>query len=800
MSLVPDLVFTLRSLRSHWRFSLAVIVILALGIGANTAIYSVVNAVVLSPLPYAAPDELVALPAEHRPNPIGTEVSAANFIDWRRDSESFESLGAYAPTVVNLSSGDTPDRLRTLLITPGGLSALGIDPLMGRLFAPEEEGADSRVAILSHGLWRSHFGGDADILNRSISLNDRSYPVVGVMPPGFYFPDREMQIYLPARIEAWETDRQARWMYALGRLNRGVSIDQAQQEIDGINQDLAVRYPEVNSGWGAQVISLHEHLVGKVRSALVLLLVTVFVVLLTACANIVNLQLARATSRKTEMAVRSALGASTSSLLRQLVLEGMILAAVAGAIGLILAQAGLSVLVAAGPSDLPRLGEVAIDGPVLLFNFGMAALMGIVFSLGPFLSVLKPDLVTDLREGAAATTASGRSLAFRRLLTIAEVVAAVVLTIGAALLLASLVRLQNTDPGFEAANAITIEIVLPASRYPEASDRASFFREVIDRTAELPGVAAVGGISTLPLSGSDATTSYWVADQVPPESDLPEAGLRGVTPGYLKAMGISLLRGRDFSALDDAEAPKAVLVNQAFSDLHWPGGDALGKTVLVSDEQLPHRVIGVVGDIHHKQLDIPTSPEVYVSYDQQTPWNNAYLVVRTTGDAGNLGNQVRRLVQEIDPRQPVSDLETLDHVVAESVSKPKFYSLLLGSFAALAFALAAIGIYSIISYSVAQRQHEIGIRVALGASRRRVLALVVREGAVLAAIGIAVGLAVAWMAAKGLAGFLFEVRPDEPWIFLAVAAALGAVATLASLLPALRASRVSPTIAFRMEG
>ncbi|HEV7508313.1 MAG TPA: ABC transporter permease [Thermoanaerobaculia bacterium] len=799
-----DLFYTFRTLRKSPGFTAIVVLILGLGIGANTAIFSVVNAVILRPLPYRAPERLVMLPAAHRPTDMGAEVSVANFLDWRRESHSFEQLGAFGPLSINLTGGDSPERIEAAQITPAALTTLGTQPLLGRLFLPDEEKSNSRVTILSYGLWKSHFGGDRNAVGKVVRLSGIEYPIVGVMPQQFHFPNNGTQLWVPIRMtESRIKDRQERWMYVIGRLKNGVSLQSAQREMDNLTGALAQQFPSNNKDWGTRLVPLQEHLVGKVRPALLILLTTVLLVLLLACANIANLQLARAATRQTEMAIRSAMGAPTSAVLRQLLFEGLTLAALGGLFGLVLAHWGLRLLIALSPSYIPRLEEVSIDGRVLVFTLGIAILTGVIFGLVPVFSALKPDLVGDLRQGGRGASSGVRHIRFRRLLTVTEVASALVLLIGAGLLLSSLTHLQRVDPGFTTSNVLTMEVVLGRARYSTDAQRATFYRQFTERAAAIPGVQSVGGISNLPLSGSNSSESYVVDGQPPSDPNaLPEAGYSGVTAGYFKTLQIPLLQGREFSAQDTVNSPKAIIVNKTFTDRYWSHESAVGKRVTLmggSGGKETHEVIGVIGDVHHTRLDVPTVPEIYVSTEQHAPWDNMVLVVRSKSNLADLSSRLRAVVASLDPEQPVSNVKTMEVVLAESTSEPKFYAVLLSAFAGLAFILSAMGIYSIISYSVAQRRHEIGIRVALGAQRSSVLTLVVGEGMVLAAIGIAAGLILAWLATHGLSSLLFGVQANDPLVFAAAVLLLSCVAMAASLIPAYRASRVSPMTAFRTQ-
>ncbi len=797
-----DLGYAFRTLRKSPAFAALVIGILALGIGANAAIFSVVNAVVLRPLPYRSPDRLVMLPAAHRPNAMGTEVAPATFLDWRRESRSFAQLGAYGPASVNLTGTGSPERLQGAVITPGALLALGTKPLLGRLFLPEEEGPQTRVVLLGYGLWSSRFGSDPDIVGKVIRLSDIEYPVVGVMPPEFRFPTfgtSDVRLWMPLRVTPERSrDRQSRWLYAVGRLKDGVSLSAAQQEMDGLTRSLSLQYPEFNKDWGVRLVPLRDALVGRVRPALLILMATVLMVLLIACANVANLQLARAAGRSREMAIRCAIGASGREVLRQLITEGLTLALLGGLLGIALSQACLRLLVAWSSRYIPRLEEVGMDGRVLFFAVVVSILTGVLFGLVPARSALRVDLVGGLQEGGRAASSGVAHIRFRRMLTIGELAGAVVLLVGAALLLSSLARLRRVEPGLDPRGVLTMEVVLPPARYPDKAKRSAFFRELVERASRVPGVESAGGAANLPFSGSNSTQGFVIAGRAPAQpGDTPEEAYRTVTPGYFEALRIPLLKGRGFSERDTAEAPGVVVVNTAFARRYWPNQDPVGKRILFAEDLAkPFEVIGVVGDVRHTRLDVPTVPEMYVCYAQDAP-DSMVLAVRSKVDPTALGARLRGEIASLDPEQPVFNLKTMEEVVEESTSEPRFYTTLLGVFAVLALALAVLGVYSIISYSVAQRRHEFAIRVALGARRADVLVLVAREGMALAGIGILAGLAAAWVATRGLASLLFGVRPDEPVIFGATACLLAAVALAASLVPALRASRANPASAFR---
>ena len=765
-----DLRSGLRTLRKNPGFAIVVIGVLGLGIGANTAIFSLIDAVLLRPLPYPAPERLLLLPAQHRPNAMGAEVSLANFLDWRRESRSFEHLGAWAPASFDMTAG-SPERVQGARITPAGLQALGMKPLLGRLFLPDEEGPESRVALLSYGFWRSRFGGDPRVIGTVVRLSGFEFPVVGVMPPEFQFPAADVQIWTPLRMtERRVQDRQSRYLYAVGRLKTGVSLRSAQAEMDAVTAALASEHPDQNRDWGVRLVPLRESLTGGTRPVLLILLATVALVLVIACANIANLQLARAASRRREMAIRSAMGASTADVLRQLLVEGSMLAFAGGLLGVVLAKGSLHLLAA---WSAPGAEHVRIDGRVLLFTLGISALTGLVFGLVPARAALRLDLLEDLREQGRGATGGSRQNRFRRLLTAGQVATALVLLIGAGLLLSSLARLQRVEPGFNPRDLSTLEVVLSSPRYSEPERRTAFVRELVGRVSRLPGVRSAAAVAQLPFSGSNSTTGLHdrrAAACLP--GSRPEAGLREVTPGFFRALEIPVVEGRDFSPRDTARSPGVVLVNRTFARRYWPGSSAVGKRIALSDGAGSAReIVGVVADIRHTALDVPAVPEIYVCFEQNAG-DDVVLVARSTDGGATLDAQLRAAVASLDPEQPVFHMRKMETVLAASTARSERTTALVGGFAALALILAVLGVYSVISYSVAHRGREFAIRLAVGGRRRDVMRLVLGEGMTVALGGIGAGLAVAWVSTRFLASQLFEVGADDLTTFAATAAVL----------------------------
>jgi predicted permease len=797
-----DLRDGLRALRSNAGFAVAVVAILALGIGANVAVFTLADAALWKPLPYSAADRLVALPAAHRGGDQGAEVAFANFLDWRRENRSFESLGAWGPASFNAAAGEGggPERVTGAAISADGLRALGVAPLAGRLFSAEDEAPSARVAILSWGLWRSRFPGTApsDTPGRTIRLGGDAYTIVGVLPPEVRFPDSDVRIWVPLAVtERRAANRQSRWLYVFGRLRTGVSPAAAQADMDGLTRRLEALHPRTNTDWGVRVVPLAEHVAGGSRRALSILLGTVLLVLAVACTNVANLQLARASARRPEMAIRAAVGASAADLVRQLLVEGALLAAAGGLGGVLLARAGLPLLARAAAGSLPRVDEAHVDARVLLFALAVSAVTAVVFGLVPARAALRADLAGSLKEsrGGSGTREATR---LRRILTAPEIAAALVLTVGATLLAASLGRLLAVAPGLDPRGVFTVETVLSSARYPDDERRSAYFRALVEKASRVPGVESAAGIATLPLSGANATEGYAADGLAPPTSGAPpEAGLRVVTPGYFRTVAIPLLSGRDFTPADRAGAPGVVVVNRTFAERTWPGESPLGRRVRMDGGRgQPHEVVGVVGDVRHSRLDEPAVPEIYVSFDQH-PYDAMVLLARSRLAPSALAPRLAAEAASIDPEQPLFHPVAMEDVLTGSVSRPRLWAGVLGSFAVIALSLAVLGVASLVSFSVTSRLRELAIRAAMGAAPSDLRRFVLRDAMGVAAIGIGVGLPASFAAARALRGLLFATAPGDPRVFAGAAALLAAAALAASLAPALRASRVDPTAALR---
>ncbi|HET7275337.1 MAG TPA: ABC transporter permease [Longimicrobiaceae bacterium] len=805
-TLIQDIRYSLRRLMKSPAFTLVAILTLALGIGANSAIFSVVNGVLLKPLPFEEPDQLVGVyhltEDGHR-----AVMSPANFRSVREESRSLEAIAPYYSEDFTLTGAGDPVNLQGLEVGAGFFNdVLKMEPLLGRTFLPEEnEPGRNRVAVLSHGLWQQRFGGDADIIGRTIQLNGELYEVVGVMPSGFSYP-AERQIWTPIEYDELflsDNSRGAWYLSVVGRLLPGVSIEQAASEVQTIGQRLAIEYPDTNTDLGFTVFSLHENLVGDLRPALLVLLGAVGFVLLIACANVANLLLARAAARESEFAVRTALGAGRARLIRQLVTESVILGILGGAAGLLLAVWGTGVLVSLQPQDVPRLAEVGVDGSVVLFTAAIAVLTGVLFGLVPALQTTRTDLTNSLKEGGRGALTGKASDRLRSGLIVAEMALAVILLAGAGLLIKSFVQLQNVDPGFRSEGALAFELQLPNAAYEDATSRSAFYGALEDRLAALPGVTSVGGTTSLPLTGTSFIISFEVEGREPaPPGESPSLSIRAATPDYFRTMGIPLLQGRGFTDQDRAGSPPVVLLSSAAVQRHFPNEDPIGKRIevgmIVDSARVGGVVVGVVGDVKESDLAGEQAEMLYLSH-AQVPFGSMNMVVRTAVPPLSLAGAIQSTVSELDPNLPVDNIRTLEQLVSESVSQPRFYMLLLTVFAAVALLLAAIGIFGVMSYAVAQRTREIGIRIALGAEQSSVLKLVVGKALGLAAAGVALGLVGAFALTQLLESLLFGVSATDLPTYLIVTILLMGVASIASYLPALRATRVDPNVALRYE-
>jgi len=783
-------------------FSLVAIIALAVGIGANTAIFSVINTLLLQRLPYRDADRL-AIVWEH--NTVrqrkSNVVGPANFIHWREMNQVFEDLAAVTMTYsVTVTGGGDPEELQTQSVSGELFQILGVQPALGRAFAGAENQPDSRVIIISDRLWRRRFGGDPTILQRPIVSQGIPYTVVGVMPPGFSFLDKSVDVWLPIGFTAQSRTPRGRSLMVVGRLKQGITVERAQLDMTQVSATLTQMFPAFNTGWTSRVVPLREQLTGDVRPALLVLAGAVAFVLLIACANVANLLLARATARQRELAVRAALGAGRARLVRQLLAESVVLSAIGGLCGLLLAWWALGFLRAVVAERLPiqRLEMVGIDISVLVFTLVASLVCGLVFGAVPALTASGASLTDSLKEGGRSGSGS-RGNRMRSAFVVVEVALALVLLVGAGLLLRSFMRLVDQNPGFDTTRTVTMRISMPGARYGGEGQRAQFLTRFFQQVDALPGVEASGAISFLPLAGLGAATSMEIVGQPkPPQGEAPVTDVRVISHEYLKTMGIPLLKGRLFNEQDAADGKGRVVINETMARRHWPDDDPIGKRVRIAWDDLEDEVIGVVGDVKHSGLDIETRATTYWPY-ARNPYGTMTITVRTTRDGGRVVTSIAGLVRQLDPELVVANVKTMEEVVSNSVAQRRLTMLLLTIFAGAALLLAGVGIYGVIAYSVTQRTQEIGIRMALGAQRGDVLRMVVRQALVLAVAGIVIGGGGALLLTRLMEGLLFQVRPADPVTFAVVSGVLAAVALLASYIPGRRATRVDPVIALRAE-
>jgi putative ABC transport system permease protein len=799
-SLIKDIRYGIRSLLKRPGFTAIALVALALGIGANTAIFSLVNAVVLRPLPFPQPDQLVWGWGFVRNGPTSASVSPMDFVDYRNQNKSFENLAATSsiPLSTNMTGSGDPERLTTYLVTGNYFDTIKIAPAIGRGFTlANERAGQEQVSVLSYDLWQRRFGSDPGILNKSIVLNGKATEIIGVMGKDVSLP-QTADLYLPLNFDGDEMKiRKAHFLRPVGRLKPGVTIRQAQADLDVISAQLEKQYPDSNTGWSMRLVSLREQLLGGSRTYVFILFGAVGLVLLIACANVANLLLVRAASRQKEIALRTALGAGRLRIIRQMITESVLLAILGGALGVLLARAGVELLVNLSGDNLPRTASVRVDGTVLLFTFALALLTGVVFGLAPALRTLQVNLIESLKEGVRGGGENTLKNRTRSVLVVAESAIAVVLLIGAGLLVRSLIAVQRVNPGFDSNNVMTARLDVPRKKYDTPEKRAAFLTDIQSHLSNLPGVETVGLITELPLSGQPNDMPFTVEGRpVASPDDGFGADWRRVNENYFNALHIPLLRGRNFTAQEVRQSDPVVIVSQTLVDQVFPNEDPLGKRLVLAIGDKRYEIVGVIGDIRHRALAAPPVPTMYLPTFELGSTN---LVIRTKGDPMSIAGSMRKEVIAVDPEQPIAAVRPMTALVETSTSSQRYNMMLLGLFAVLAVVLAATGIYGVMSYTVAQRTHEIGVRMALGASRFDVLKIVLRQGMLLAIGGVVLGLLGAYVLTRVMAAFLFEVTARDPITFAVVSALLLAVAFFACLVPALRATKVNPLVALRYE-
>jgi putative ABC transport system permease protein len=809
-TLVKDIRYGVRSLLKHPGFTALVVVTLAVGIGATSAIFSVVNTVLLRPLPYPRAERIVAI-QELNKDGKRVQVTPANFLDWRAQNTVFEQLAAILTRPANLALADQAERIDLAMTSANFFSVFGAEPQHGRLFMPaDEEAGHAPVVVVSHGLWQRRFAGDASLVGKPITLDGVSYTVIGIAPTGFQYPDKTAVWVPPFKLAPTVNERmdptQVRgfgMLSAVALLRPGVPLTQAASEMETITARLRQQYPDTNNRRFNRVVSLHNHLVGETGPMLLLLFGAVGFVLLIACANVANLLLASAATRQKEMAIRTALGASRLRVMRQLLTESLMLALAGGAIGLLLALWGVALITKLLPGDFPRLGEINLDWRVLGFTLVASVLTGVLFGLAPALQISKTDVQESLKESGRGTSSTRRHNRLRSLLIVGEVALSVVLLVGAGLLFRSFLHLQAVNTGFTSQQVLTLRLSPAGTNYRLDADYISFYSQVIQRVSAIPGVDSVGAINTLPLD-KGPTAGFRIEGRPPLTTDKwPGGNYRTVSTDYFRAMNIPVVQGRAFNEHDTETAPLVIIINQALASHDFPNENPIGKRINLGNtdpkgQPVWWEIVGVAANVRSLELRDEATPEFYLS-SLQDSFSNMFVVVRTSVEPAGVAASVRRAAAEVDKSAAVSDVRTMDGIVSTAVTQPRFNLFLLGLFSGIALLLSAAGIYGVTAYSVTQRTHEFGIRMALGAQGGDVLKMILGQGMLMISVGIAVGLLASFALTRLLRTLLFGVSVTDPLTFVAITLLLTLVALLACYIPARRATRVDPLVALRYE-
>lgn len=806
--ILKDIRYGVRSLLKQPGFTAIAVVTLALGIGANTAIFSVVNAVFLSSMSYPHSEQIVYVLEGRVSDPkFEGSFSPQNFMDTRSRNHSFDYYAAVSFASFTLTGDQQPEAVNGVLASSDFGRVMGVTPAFGRWFTAEEDSPDKEhVALISDGLWKRRFGGDQRVVGKNFQLNGEPYTIIGIMPPDFTFPNSNYDIWTPHALASSKYDRTHGFLQAVARLKPNVTVEQARSDLQSIEEQIKRENPWWGRGLIVKVVPLREYRFGNFDRPLMILFGAVALVLIVACVNVANLMFGRATARWKEMALRSALGASRSSLIRMLLVESAMLAVVSGALGLLLANYGIDALKAIDPLALPSSEKITIDTHVVAFTFLISLLTVALFGLAPALQVTKTDLIQALRENSRSATGARGVKLMRGTLVVAEICLSLVLLAGAGLLLESLWRLLNVSPGFRAEQVMTCRIDLPPTKYSEDKSQADFFRRVLNEAHAIPGIENASLITSLPFSGSRGTSTFSIDDRPSQEGNEPSADRHQVAPGYFAAMGITVLAGRDFTDVDDMEHPGVVIINEVAAKRFWPNENPLGKHITIGMGQevklygkpVSREIIAVVSNVKHEHLQDDFQPEMYIPA-WHLPAQSMMLIVRGNASPASLINSMRQAVQSVDHDQPIRRPQTLQATIARSVAPLRFVTVLLALFAGLALTLAAIGIYGVMSYAVAQSTQEIGIRMALGAQHHDVLKLVMGHGMILTVFGIGLGLACSLVLTRVMANLLFEVKPTDATTFAVVSIGQAIIAMIACYVPARRATKLDPLVALRYE-
>jgi putative ABC transport system permease protein len=796
-NVLRDVRYAIRQLTRTPGFALVAILTLALGIGASSAIFSVVNGVLLRPLPYPEPDALVRV-FEIVPQYGRFSVAPASFLDWRQQNTVFERIATYNSTSATFTDTSGPERITGATVSWDLFDLLKVQPLLGRSFKADEDapGKDS-VIVLSHGMWQRRFGGDPNILGRSVTLSGTPVTIIGVMPASFLFP-RDAEFWRPIALNPAKASRGGHFLAVIARTKPGISIKQAEAEMKTIAERLAIQYPDASANESAEVVALREQVVSGIRPALLTLLAAVGVLILIACANVANLLLVRASVREKEIAIRAALGAARRRLVLQMLAESLVLSLAGGGLGLLLAYLSIPFIQTLSAGSIPRVDDIFLDANVLGFAFAVSVTTGILFGLAPAWRASRAGLAGVLKEGGRSSSVSGGRWV-RSGLLVAEVALSIVLLVGAALLLRSFAKLIDVNPGFQPERVLAFRVSLPATTYPEEHNRVQFFDRLLEHLDALPEVTAAGMVQTLPMRGGYVLSFAVQGRPASTPGNEPSANHRVISPDYFRTLGIPLLRGRTFTADDADKTPMVAVVDEAFVRRHFPKEDPIGRGLDIGNGTDGfYQIVGVVGDVHYDSLDANPDPTMYVPYKQDV-FSTMWIVARSDGDPARAAAGARQAVQQIDRGLPAYSMMPLATVVSESVAQRRFSMLLLALFAAIALFLAAVGLYGVMAYTVSQRTQEIGVRMAMGAQRADVLRMVVGGGLKLTLVGVAIGVAAALALARLVATMLFDVTPFDPASYAATAGVLLAVAALACYIPARRAMRVDPIVALRQE-